>query len=163
MNNFPPSESGYGTGSKDGRHMLSPSTIVDLPEHYRPSPDEEYMSAVQLAYFREKLRLWRSELEEESRQMMDSLREEIRDVGDDIERATREIESALAARTHDRCRQVIMRIDGALRRIQDGRYGYCDDTGEEIGVDRLVASPIATLCLDAQERSEYRKRYWTDR
>lgn len=135
---------------------------VDLPEGYRPKQGEEYMSAMQLEYFRQKLTNWRAELVEESKQTIDNLREEVRDVGDDAERATRETENSLELRTRDRYRKLISKIDKALKRIDDGAYGYCEETGEEIGIERLEARPIATLCLDAQERWEHRQKLMGD-
>jgi len=137
-------------------------TRVDLPEGYRPSPDEEYMNPNHLEYFRRKLMAWRAELVEESKQTIDNLREEVRDVGDEAERATRETENSLELRTRDRYRKLIGKIDKALKRIDDGVYGYCEETGEEIGIERLEARPIATLCLDAQERWEHRQRLMGD-
>lgn len=131
---------------------------VDLPTGYRPSAKEEYMSAEQLEYFRRKLILWRQDLVEESQQTIDNLKEEVRDVGDEAERATRETENSLELRTRDRYRKLINKIDKALRRIEDGMYGYCEETDEEIGIERLEARPIASLCLDAQERWEHRQR-----
>jgi DnaK suppressor protein len=135
---------------------------VTLPRNYRPSTNEEYMSPNQLEYFRQKLLAWRVELVEESKQTIDNLREEVRDVGDEAERATRETENSLELRTRDRYRKLIGKIDKALRRIEDGEYGFCEDTGEEIGLERLEARPIATLCLDAQERWEHRRRLMGD-
>lgn len=135
---------------------------VDLPAGYKPSSDEDYMSPQQLEYFRRKLVMWREELVEESKQTIDNLREEVRDVGDEAERATRETENSLELRTRDRYRKLISKIDKALKRIDDGVYGYCEETDEEIGVDRLEARPIATLCLDAQERWEHRQKQMGD-
>jgi DnaK suppressor protein len=135
---------------------------VELPEDYKPSEDEEYMSAEQLEYFRHKLLNWRNELIEESRETISNLRHEVRDVGDEAERATRETENSLELRTRDRYRKLINKIDKALARIDDGDYGYCAETGEEIGLARLEARPIATLCLDAQERWELRQRQMGD-
>lgn len=135
---------------------------VELPEGYRPSPEEPYMNPMQLEYFRRKLLKWREELVEESRQTLDHLRSEVRDVGDELERATRESENALELRTRDRYRKLIAKIDAALRRIEDGTYGYCDETGEPIGLERLEARPIATLSLDAQERRELLQRQLGD-
>jgi DnaK suppressor protein len=135
---------------------------VDLPEGYRPSAKEEYMNAYHLEYFRQKLMNWRDELVEESRQTIDNLRGEVRDVGDEAERATRESENALELRTRDRYRKLIAKIDQALRRIDEGRYGYCEETDEEIGLERLEARPIATLCLDAQERREHLQKQMGD-
>lgn len=133
-----------------------------LPMGYRPKPGEEYMSPEQLEYFRQKLLKWRADLVEESQQTIDNLREEVRDVGDDAERATRETENSLELRTRDRYRKLISKIDKALKRIDDGEYGYCEETGEEIGLDRLEARPIATLCFDAQERWEHRQKLMGD-
>jgi DnaK suppressor protein len=120
------------------------------------------MSSKQLEYFRQKLLNWRGELIEESRETMSNLREEVRDVGDEAERATRETENSLELRTRDRYRKLIKKIDQALTRIEEGEYGYCEETGEEIGLARLEARPIATLCLDAQERWELRQRQMGD-
>lgn len=134
-----------------------PST-VKLPKGYKPSEKEEYMSPKQLEYFRQKLLSWRAELVEESRETISNLREEVRDVGDEAERATRETENSLELRTRDRYRKLIKKIDQALARVDEGDYGYCEETGEEIGLARLEARPIATLCLDAQERWELRQK-----
>jgi DnaK suppressor protein len=139
---------------EDGRYALPATVTIDLPKGYRPSAKEEYMSPRQLAYFRQKLKDWRDQLVEESRQTMENLREEVRDVGDDAERATRETENSLELRTRDRYRKLISKIEKALRKIEEGRYGYCEETDEEIGLERLEARPIATLSLDAQERRE---------
>jgi len=147
---------------EDGRYALPATVNIDLPKGYRPSPKEEYMGPKQLAYFRNKLRDWREQLVEESRQTMENLREEVRDVGDDAERATRETENSLELRTRDRYRKLISKIDKALRRIEEGRYGYCEETDEEIGLERLEARPIATLSLDAQERREHLQKQMGD-
>jgi DnaK suppressor protein len=140
----------------------APRQPVDLPAGYKPTGREQYMSDYQLEYFRRKLLTWREELVEESKQTIDNLREEVRDVGDEAERATRETENSLELRTRDRYRKLIGKIDKALRRVEDGEYGYCEETGEEIGLERLEARPIATLCLDAQERWEHRQRQMGD-
>ena len=138
------------------------ATHIKLPAGYRPTEKEEYMSQKQLEYFRRKLLTWRNELVEESRETMSNLREEVRDVGDEAERATRETENSLELRTRDRYRKLIKKIDQALARVEDGTYGYCEETGEEIGLARLEARPIATLCLDAQERWELRQKQLGD-
>ncbi len=146
-----------------GRYALAATTHVELPPGYRPSSDdEEYMSPMHLAYFRNKLREWRDQLVEESKQTIDNLRDEVRDIGDEAERATRETENSLELRTRDRYRKLIAKIDKALKRIEEGRYGYCEETDEEIGIERLEARPIATLCLDAQERWEHRQKQMGD-
>ncbi|AHX12482.1 molecular chaperone DnaK [Dyella jiangningensis] len=152
-----------GITREDGRYALPSTTTIDLPKGYRPSSnDEEYMNPKHLAYFRNKLREWREQLVEESRQTMENLRDEVRDVGDEAERATRETENSLELRTRDRYRKLISKIDKALRRIEEGRYGYCEETDEEIGLERLDARPIATLSLDAQERREHLQKQMGD-
>ncbi|HEX5961034.1 MAG TPA: RNA polymerase-binding protein DksA [Rhodanobacteraceae bacterium] len=147
---------------EDGRYALPATVNIDLPKGYRPSDKEEYMGPRQLAYFRQKLKDWRDQLVEESRQTMENLREEVRDVGDDAERATRETENSLELRTRDRYRKLISKIEKALRKIEEGRYGYCEETDEEIGLERLEARPIATLSLDAQERREHLQKQMGD-
>jgi DnaK suppressor protein len=134
------------------------SDRVELKKGYKPKKSEKYMSPQQQEYFRQKLQNWRSELVEESRETISHLQQEVRDVGDEAERATRETENSLELRTRDRYRKLIRKIDKALNRLEDGEYGYCEETGEEIGLDRLEARPIATLSLDAQERWELRQR-----
>lgn len=153
-----------GVTKEDGRYALPTTVNIELPEGYRPSSSdkEEYMSPRHLAYFRAKLRDWRDQLVEESRQTIDNLRDEVRDVGDEAERATRETENSLELRTRDRYRKLISKIDKALRRIEEGSYGYCDETDEEIGLERLDARPIATLSLDAQERREHLQKQMGD-
>lgn len=135
---------------------------VELPEGYKPSADEEYMCPEHLAYFRQKLLDWRNELIEESQETINHLRGEVRDVGDEAERASRETENSLELRTRDRYRKLLGKIDQALNRVDDGSYGFCEETGEEIGLARLEARPIATLCLDAQERWELKQRQMRD-
>ncbi len=138
------------------------ATTVKLPKGYLPSPKEEYMNSEQLEYFRQKLAAWRDELVEESRETISNLQTEVRDVGDEAERATRETENSLELRTRDRYRKLINKINKTLTRLDEGDYGYCEETGEEIGLNRLEARPIATLCLDAQERWEIRQKQMGD-
>lgn len=126
-----------------------------LPAGYRPSAEEEYMSPLQLEYFRQRLLKWRADLVEESKQTIENLRGEVRDIGDEAERATRETENSLELRTRDRYRKLIGKIDSTLKRLDAGDYGYCVDTGEEIGLDRLEARLTAERTLDAQERWEH--------
>ncbi|MEE4303285.1 MAG: RNA polymerase-binding protein DksA [Wenzhouxiangella sp.] len=140
-----------------------PSKIVDLPKGYKPSEDEEYMCQEHLEYFRRKLLQWREDLIQESQETINNLRGEVRDVGDEAERASRETENSLELRTRDRYRKLLNKIDQALVRIDDGEYGFCEETGEEIGLARLEARPIATLCLDAQERWELKQKQMRDR
>ena len=138
------------------------SDRVVLKKGYKPKKSESYMCPEHLEYFRQKLVGWRDELVEESRETISHLQQEVRDVGDEAERATRETENSLELRTRDRYRKLIRKIDKALIRIEEGEYGYCEETGEEIGLARLEARPIATLCLDAQERWELRQRQMGD-
>jgi len=138
------------------------ATKVKLPKAYKPSVKEEYMNSKQLEYFKQKLTAWRDELVEESRETISNLRTEVRDVGDEAERATRETENSLELRTRDRYRKLINKINKTLIRLDEGDYGYCEETGEEIGLQRLEARPIATLCLDAQERWEIRQKQMGD-
>ena len=151
-----------GVTMQDGRYALPTTVRIELPNGYKPTAKEEYMSPRQLEYFRRKLSKWREDLVEESRQTIESLRDEVRDVGDEAERATRETENSLELRTRDRYRKLIAKIDKALKRIEEGRYGYCEETDEEIGLERLEARPIATLSLDAQERWEHRQKQMGD-
>ena len=129
---------------------------------YKPQADEEYMSPLQLEYFRQKLLARRAELVEESKQTIENLKEEVRDVGDDAERASRETENALELRTRDRYRKLISKLDSTLKRVDSGEYGYCVDTGEEIGLDRLEARPQAERTIDAQERWEHLQKQQGD-
>lgn len=151
-------------GSKKGvipipmRKTESAAVPVNLPKGYKPSAKEPYMGPKQQEYFRQKLTHWREELVEESKQTIDNLRDEVRDVGDEAERATRETENSLELRTRDRYRKLIAKIDEALRRIDEGQYGYCIDTGDEIGLERLEARPTAERTVDAQERWEHRQK-----
>ncbi len=139
-----------------------PSKQIKLPEGYKPSDDEEYMCPEHLEYFRQKLLDWRNSLIDESQETINNLRGEVRDVGDEAERASRETENSLELRTRDRYRKLLGKIDEALARVDDGSYGYCEETGEEIGLARLEARPNATLCLDAQERWELKQKQMRD-
>lgn len=131
---------------------------IALPKGYKPKSSEEYMSDKQQEYFRRKLYKWKEDLIAESQVTIENLRDEVRDVGDEAERASRETENSVELRTRDRYRKLLSKIDKAVRRIEDGVYGYCEETDEEIGLARLDARPIATMCLDAQERWEHRQK-----
>ncbi|HXA69382.1 MAG TPA: RNA polymerase-binding protein DksA [Stellaceae bacterium] len=131
---------------------------TSLPPDYRPSDREEFMNPLQLEYFRQKLLRWRSELLEESSETLIHLKEESLSEPDITDRATLETERSLELRTRDRERKLIAKIDAALERIQDGTYGYCEETDEPISLRRLEARPIATLSLEAQERHERMER-----
>jgi DnaK suppressor protein len=123
-------------------------------DEYRPTADEPYMNPRQLEYFRSKLEAWRDELIQESEQTLEHLRTENWQEPDPNDRATHESEATLELRTRDRYRKLIGKIDAALRRIDRGEYGYCEETGEPIGIARLEARPIATLSVEAQEAHE---------
>ncbi|MFT4583077.1 MAG: DnaK suppressor protein [Gammaproteobacteria bacterium] len=137
---------------------------VKIPLDFKPSKKEEYMGPEHLLYFKQKLQTWRDELIAESQETLEHLRTETRDVGDEAERASRESDNILELRTRDRYRKLLRKIEEALRRVDDGAYGYCEETGEEIGLGRLEARPIATLTVDAQERREmFQKQFRDDR
>ena len=129
-----------------------------LPPNYRPSEDEEFMNPLQLEYFRQKLLRWRAELLAESSETLQHLKEESLSEPDIADRATLETDRFTELRTRDRERKLISKIDEALQRMEDGTYGYCEETDEPIGVRRLDARPIATLSLEAQERHERLER-----
>jgi DnaK suppressor protein len=120
------------------------------------------MSARQLQYFRKKLMAWREDILAESRETLSNLQTDTENHPDLADRATSETDRALELRTRDRQRKLIGKIEAALRRIDDGSYGYCEDTGEPIGLARLDARPIATMSLEAQERHERRERVHRD-
>ena len=127
---------------------------VKLPADYRPSEDEPFMNPVMLEYFRLKLLRWRAELLEEATETLHSLQDGGFTDADIADRASAETTRALELRTRDRARKLIAKIDEALLRVENGSYGYCEETHEPIGISRLEARPIATLSLEAQERHE---------
>jgi len=133
-----------------------------VPNGYKPGADEEYMSVLQLEYFRQRLLSWRTDLVEESKQTIENLKDEVRDVGDEAERATRETENSLELRTRDRYRKLIGKIDSTLKRMDNGDYGYCVETGEDIGLDRLEVRLTAERTIDAQERWEHMQKQMGD-
>ena len=135
---------------------------VILPPDYVPNKKEEYMNEMQLEYFRQKLVEWKKDLLVQSSDTLDDLRQGGLNQPDDIDRASLETDKSLDLRTKDRARKLILKIDQALERIEDGSYGYCEDTGEEIGIERLMARPIATLCIEAQERHERMEKTYDD-
>jgi len=136
--------------------------MAKLPKNYRPSDDEPFMNAKQLEYFKRRLLDWRGELLTESGITLKHLQEETLQAADIADRAAAETDRALELRTRDRERKLIQKIDKALERIADKTYGYCEETGEPIGLRRLEARPIATLSLEAQERHERRERVYRD-
>lgn len=133
-----------------------------LPPDYKPSDGEEFMNPMQLEYFRQKLLRWRAELLDDSSETLSSLQNENLAEPDLADRATKETDRAIELRTRDRQRKLISKIDEALRRIDEGTYGYCEETNEPISLRRLEARPIATLSLEAQERHERMERTHRD-
>jgi len=131
---------------------------IILPKDYSPSDGEEYMNPMQLEYFRQKLLEWKEELLNESNNTLDHLKENDLHQADLSSRAVIEEQTSFELRTRNRYRKLIDKIDAALLRIEAKEYGYCEETGEEIGVNRLRARPIAALCIDAQERHERYER-----
>ncbi|MCU0887586.1 MAG: RNA polymerase-binding protein DksA [Rubritepida sp.] len=136
--------------------------VVTLPPDYRPSEDEEFMNALQQAYFRQKLLRWRHELLREAGVTLNSLSAGGISEPDLTDRASVETDRALELRTRDRARKLIAKIDQALERISNGTYGFCEETGEPIGLRRLEARPIATLSIEAQERHERMEKVHRD-
>jgi DnaK suppressor protein len=136
--------------------------MAKLAPEYRPSEDEEFMNPRQLEYFRRKMLRWRAELLVESTETLQHLKEESLAEPDFTDRASLETERSIELRTRDRERKLISKIDAALSRIEDGSYGFCEETDEPIGLRRLEARPIATLSLEAQERHERMERTHRD-
>lgn len=122
--------------------------------NYKPSEAEPYMSPQQLEYFREKLLKWREDLQKETAETLHHMQEESLNEPDVNDRASTETDRSLELRTRDRARKLVLKINQALERIDDGTYGFCEETGVPIGIARLDARPIATLCLEAQELHE---------
>jgi len=129
---------------------------------YRPAESETFMNGRQQEYFREKLTAWREEILRESRETLLHLQSESQNHADIADRASSETDRAIELRARDRQRKLIAKIDAALLRIDDGTYGYCEETGESISLKRLDARPIATLSIEAQERHERRERIYRD-
>ena len=138
------------------------ATAILLPEGYRPSEDEEFMNPMQLAYFRQKLENWRTELLAEATETITDLSQENLHRPDQMDRAQIESNAAIDLRTRDRERKLIQKIEAALRRIDEGSYGYCVETDEPINLRRLEARPIASLSLHAQEQHERMERIHRD-
>ena len=135
---------------------------VFLSDDYRPAEDEPFMNDRQLEYFRRKLLVWKQELLEQSNETIENLQDSGRSVPDIADRASEEPDRALELRTRDRQRKLVSKIDAALRRIDEGEYGYCEMTGEPISLKRLDARPIATMTLEAQEKHERREKVHRD-
>src|SRR5579875_528025 len=148
--------------------MQAYASVVEVLDYspfeqgYRPREDEPFMCDRHVEYFRQKLLDWKEDILRESRETLSHLQAETENHPDLADRASSETDRALELRTRDRQRKLISKIDAALRRIEDGSYGYCEETGEPIGIARLEARPIATLSLEAQERHERRERVHRD-
>ena len=137
------------------------NTII-LPPDYRPSANEEYMNEMQLEYFRQKLLNWKKSLIGQATDTLYDLKEGGLNRPDEIDRASLEADKALELRTRDRARKLISKINEALKRIEDGVYGYCEETGDPIGIERLDVRPVATLSIEAQERHERMEKTYDD-
>lgn len=135
---------------------------VFLPDDYSPAEDEPFMNDMQLEYFRRKLLNWKAELLAGSRDTIEGLQDGTRNIPDVADRASEETDRALELRTRDRARKLVGKIDSALRRIDEGEFGYCSVTGDPISLKRLDARPIATMSLEAQERHERREKVHRD-
>jgi DnaK suppressor protein len=130
--------------------------------NYRPSQKEPFMNERQREYFRQKLLDWKEDILKEARETLQHLQDENQNHSDLADRASSETDRAIELRARDRQRKLIAKIDAAIQRIDDGTYGYCEETGEPIALKRLEARPIATLSLEAQERHERRERVYRD-
>ncbi|MGE0007912.1 MAG: RNA polymerase-binding protein DksA [Parvibaculaceae bacterium] len=135
---------------------------VEVEEDYKPREDEPFMNERQREYFRLKLLNWKEDILRESRETLAHLQDDNNILPDLADRASTETDRSLELRTRDRQRKLISKIDAALKRIDDGTYGYCEETGEPISLRRLDARPIATLSIEAQERHERRERVYRD-
>jgi DnaK suppressor protein len=140
----------------------TPSAPIVLDANYRPSEDEPFMNETHRAYFRNKLLTWKEEIIRQTRETLAGLHEDSTQHADLADRATSETDRNLELRARDRQRKLISKIDAALARIEDGTYGYCEETGEPIGLRRLDARPIATLSVEAQERHERREKVYRE-
>ncbi|WP_119308096.1 RNA polymerase-binding protein DksA [Cohaesibacter haloalkalitolerans] len=135
---------------------------IEIDDDYRPSDSEPFMNERQIEYFRLKLQKWKDEILKESRETLQHLQDESSNHPDLVDRASSETDRAIELRARDRQRKLISKIDAALKRIEDGSYGYCEDTGEPISLKRLDARPTATLSIEAQERHERREKVYRD-
>jgi DnaK suppressor protein len=147
---------------KTARKGRARESSIVLPEGYRPSENEPFMNERQKVYFRNKLVAWKEEIIRQNRETLHILHEDSAQHADLADRATSETDRALELRARDRQRKLINKIDAALARIEEGSYGFCEETGEPIGLKRLDARPIATLSLEAQERHERREKVFRE-
>jgi DnaK suppressor protein len=148
--------------AKPARKSRARESSIVLPEGYRPSENEPFMNERQKVYFRNKLVAWKEEIIRQNRETLHILHEDSAQHADLADRATSETDRALELRARDRQRKLINKIDAALARIEEGSYGFCEETGEPIGLKRLDARPIATLSLEAQERHERREKVFRE-
>lgn len=147
--------------AKTGKSAKSATEVV-LPQGYRPSDKEPFMNEQQRLYFRNKLIAWKEDIIRQTRETLEGMTSTSEHHADIADRATSETDRALELRARDRQRKLVSKINAALSRIEDGTYGYCEETGEPIGLRRLEARPIATLSLEAQERHERRERVFRE-
>jgi len=147
-------------GTAEGKTKMKAESF--LPDDYRPAEDEPFMNDRQVEYFRRKLLAWKADLLSDTRDTIEGLQDGTRNIPDVADRASEETDRALELRTRDRQRKLVSKIDGALRRIDEGEFGYCSVTGEPISLKRLDARPIATMSLEAQERHERREKVHRD-
>lgn len=147
-------------GQTAGNTPMKPE--IFLPDDYRPAEDEPFMNERQLEYFRRKLLAWKEQILNDSKETLADLASGTRNLPDIADRASEETDRALELRTRDRQRKLVSKIDSALRRIDNGEFGYCEMTGEPISLKRLDARPIATMTLEAQERHERSERVHRD-
>lgn len=141
---------------------MSAKSEIELPAGYVPADDEPFMSDRQKEFFRRKLMDWKEDILRESQSTIDNLQADLGALPDLADRASTETDRSLELRARDRQRKLISKIESALRRIEEDTYGYCEETGEPIGIGRLIARPVATLSLEAQERHERKERVHRD-
>jgi DnaK suppressor protein len=160
--NGKPAAKKQATSRQLPRTLKAGTRDIVLPEGYRPSENEPFMNERHKIYFRNKLVAWKEEIVRQNRETLQVLHEDSAQHADLADRATSETDRALELRARDRQRKLIAKIDAALSRIEEGTYGYCEETGEPIGLKRLDARPIATLSLEAQERHERREKVFRE-
>lgn len=151
-------KNGSANGSVNGNGVRA----LDKNKNYRPTDKEPFMNERQRDYFRQKLLNWREDILKEARETLQHLQDENQNHPDLADRASSEADRAIELRASDRQRKLVAKIDAALQRLEDGTYGYCEETGEPISLKRLEARPIATLSVEAQERHERRERVYRD-
>ena len=144
----------------EGRVIMKPE--VFLADDYRPAEDEPFMNDRQSEYFKRKLLIWKADLMSDSKDTIEGLQDGTRNIPDIADRASEETDRALELRTRDRQRKLVAKIDSALRRIDEGEYGYCEKTGDPISLRRLDARPIATMTSEAQEKHERKEKVHRD-